>query len=78
MKNSHKQVESLWARVRDRGNKGSLMVRVYYWLPDQAEPVDEAFSLQLQEMLQSQALVLLWDFNHLVLEKAIQKSLGMY
>ena len=53
------------------------MVRVYYWLPDQAEPVDEAFSLQLQEMLQSQALVLLWDFNHLVLEKAIQNSLGM-
>lgn len=78
LKRRYEQVKSRWVRVRDQGNKGSLMVRIYYWLPDQAEPVDEAFSLQLQEMLQSQALVLLWDFNHLVLEKAIQKSLGMY
>jgi len=33
-------------------------------LPDQGEPTDEAFFLQLQEALCLQALVLLGDFNH--------------
>jgi len=45
LKNSHEQVESLWVRIRDRGNKGNLVVGVYYRLPDQGEPVDEAFFL---------------------------------
>mgnify|MGYP001855661871 FL=1 len=49
LKSGHKQAESLCVRVRNRGNKGSLMVGVYYSLPDQVEPVDEAFFLQLQE-----------------------------
>ncbi|KAK4807081.1 hypothetical protein QYF61_018422 [Mycteria americana] len=34
------------------------------WPPDQGEPIDEAALLQLQEASCSQALVLLWDFNH--------------
>ena len=40
------------------------MVGVYYKLPDQGEPIDEAFLLQLQEASRSQALVLLGDFKH--------------
>jgi len=45
LKNSHKQVRSLQVRIRDRGNKGDLVVGVYYRLPDQGEPTDEAFFL---------------------------------
>ena len=40
------------------------MVGVYYRPPNQREPTDEAFFLQLQEASCSQALVLLGDFNH--------------
>ena len=40
------------------------MVSVYYRLPDQGEPIDKAFLLQLQEALGLQALILLRDFNH--------------
>ena len=60
--NSKKQVESLWVRIRERGNKGNLVV--YYRLPDQEELTDEAFFLQLQEALCSQSPDLLGDFNH--------------
>jgi len=34
LKNSHEQVESLWVRIRDRGNKQNLVVGVYYRPPD--------------------------------------------
>ena len=34
LKNSQEQVESLWVRIRDRGNKGNLVVGVYYRLPN--------------------------------------------
>ncbi|PKU35646.1 egf-like repeat and discoidin i-like domain-containing protein 3 [Limosa lapponica baueri] len=64
LKNSHEQVESLWVRIRDRGNKGNLVVGVYYRPPDQGEPIDEAFLLQLQKASRSQSLVLLGDFSH--------------
>jgi len=64
LKNSHKQVERLWVRIRDRGNKGDLVMGVYYRLPDQGEPTDEAFFLQLQEASRSQFVVLLGDFSH--------------
>jgi len=64
LKNSHEQVKSLSVRIRDQGNKGNLVVGVYYWPPDQGEPPDEAFFLQLQKALCLQALVLLEDFNH--------------
>jgi len=47
LKHSHEQVESLWVRIRDRGNKRNLVVGVYYRPPDPGEPTDEAFSLQL-------------------------------
>jgi len=50
--------------VSETGNKGNLVVGVYNRLPDQEELTDEAFFLQLQEALRSQALVLLGDFNH--------------
>ena len=61
---SHKQVEILWIRTRDRGNKGNLVVGVYYRPPDQGEPTDESSFLQLQEASYSQSLVLLGDINH--------------
>jgi len=47
-----------------RGNKGNLVVGVYYRLPDQGKPADEAFFLQLQEASCSQSLILLVDSNH--------------
>ena len=40
------------------------MVGVCYRPPDQEEAADKAFLLQLQEVLRSQALVLMGDFNH--------------
>ncbi|XP_014813222.1 PREDICTED: uncharacterized protein LOC106897227 [Calidris pugnax] len=64
LKSSHDQVESLWVGIRDWDNKGSLVVGVYYRPPDQAEPVNDAFLLQLEEASRSQALILLGDFNH--------------
>ena len=40
------------------------MVGVCYRPPDQGKPVDEAFLLQLQEVLFLQVLVLMKGFNH--------------
>jgi len=64
LKNSYEQVKSLLVRIRDRGNKTNLGVGVYYRPPDQGEPVDEAFFLQLQEASRSQTLILLGDFKY--------------
>ena len=64
LKNSHKQVESLRVRIGDRGNKGNLVVGVYYRPPVRGEPIDKAFLLQLRGASRSQALVLLGDFSH--------------
>jgi len=64
LKNSYKQVESFWVRLKDRGNKGNHVVGVSYRLPDQGEPTDGAFFLQLLEVSCSQALVLLRDCSH--------------
>jgi len=64
LKNSQEQVESLWVRIRDGGNKGNLVVGAYYRLPDRGEPTDEAFFLQLQKASRSQVLVLLGYLSH--------------
>jgi len=64
LKNSHEQVESLGALQLETGEKGNLVVGVYYRPPDQGEPTDEAFFLQLQKALHLQSLILLGDFNH--------------
>jgi len=45
LKNNHDQVESLWIRIRDRGNKENLVVCVYYRPLNQEKPIDEAFLL---------------------------------
>jgi len=42
---------------------GDVIVGVYYRPPDQEEEVNEAFYRQLKVALQSQALVLMRDFN---------------
>jgi len=47
LKNSHQHIESLWIRIRDRGNKTNLAVGVYHRTPNQGVPIDEAFLLQL-------------------------------
>lgn len=64
LKNSHKQLESLWVRIKDQGSKGNILVGVYYRLSSQGEAIDEPLLLQLQKALHSQALVLLGEFNH--------------
>lgn len=64
LRNSHRQVESLWVRIKDCTNKGQLVVGVYYRPPDHGEPVDEAFLLQLQEVSHSHTLILMRDLNH--------------
>ena len=51
-------------KTRDRSSKGHLVVVVCCRPPDQGKPVDEAFLLQLQEVLHSQALVLMGDLSH--------------
>jgi len=45
-------------------SQGNLVVGDYYRLPDQEEPTDGAFFLQLQVASCSQALVLLGGFSH--------------
>ena len=45
LKNSYELVESIWARIRGRGNNGNLVGGVYYRPPDQGEPTDKAFFL---------------------------------
>jgi len=65
LRNSHDQVKSLWVKIKDWSSKGHLVVGVCYRPPDQGEPVDEAFLLQLQEVSCSRALVLMGDFNHM-------------
>lgn len=47
LKSNHKQVNSLEQTIRDQGSKGSLVISVYYRPPDQPEPANEAFYLQL-------------------------------
>ena len=51
-------------QTKERSSKGQLVVGVYNRPPDQGEPVDEAFLLQLPEASSLQALVLMGDFNH--------------
>jgi len=58
------RVESLWVRIKGQAHMGDTIVGVYYRSPDQEEEVDEAFYRQLKVAPQSQALVLLGDFNH--------------
>ena len=54
----------MWVRIKGQALTGDITVGVYYRPPDQEEEVDEAFYRQLQAVSQSQALVLMGDFNH--------------
>jgi len=58
------RVESLWVRIKGQPHMGDIIVGVYYRPPDQEEEVNEAFYRQVQAASQSQALVLMGDFNH--------------
>jgi len=57
-------LESLGVRIKGQPDMGDITVGVYYRPSDQEEEVDEAFYRQLQAASQSQALVLMGDFNH--------------
>ena len=61
---NEEQVESLWVRNKGQAHTGDITVGVYYRAPDQEEEIHEAFYRQLQAASQSQALVLMGDFNH--------------
>jgi len=58
------RVESLWVRIKGQARMHDTVMSVYYRPPDQAEEVAEAFYRQLKVTSQSQALVLMGDFNH--------------
>jgi len=57
-------VESLWVRIKGQAHLDDTVVVVYYRPPDQREEVNEACYKQLKAASQSQALVLMGDFNH--------------
>jgi len=61
---NEERVERLWVRIKGQAHTGDITVGVYYRPPDQEEEIDEAFYKQLQAASQSQALVLMGDFNH--------------
>ena len=61
---NEEQVGSLWVRIKGQAHTGDFTVGVYYRPPDQEEEVNEAFYKQLQAASESQALVLMGDFNH--------------
>jgi len=61
---NEEQLESFWVRIKGQAHKDDITVGVYYRPPDQEEEVDEAFYRRLQAASQSQALVLMGDFNH--------------
>jgi len=58
------RANSLWVRIKGQAHKRDSAVGLYYRPPDQEEEVDEAFYTQLEVASQSQALVLMRDFNH--------------
>lgn len=45
LRKSEEHVESLWVRIRERTNKGHLLLGVYHGSPDEGEPTDETFFL---------------------------------
>lgn len=49
LRNDQEQVETLWVKIKDWTDKGHHVVGVYYKPPNQKEPVDEAFLIQLQD-----------------------------
>ena len=56
--------ESLWERIKGQAIMADIVLGVCYRPPDQEEDIDEASFRQLQVTSQSQALVLMGDFNH--------------
>ncbi|PKU27748.1 dtw domain-containing protein 2 [Limosa lapponica baueri] len=56
--------ESLWVRIKGRARTVDITVRVCYRLPDQEDLADEALYRQTGASSHSQALVLMWEFNH--------------
>jgi len=64
VKKSHKQVERLRVRIRDRDNKGNLVVGVYYRPPSHRSLLTKPFTPATGGFVLVPQLVLLGDFNH--------------
>lgn len=62
LKNGHKQIKSLWVKVRDWGKKGSLAAADH--MIKYVDSAHEVFFLQLQVAWWSQVLNLVACFNH--------------
>lgn len=58
------RVDDEQVRIKGKTNKGDSVLSVYYRAHDQQEEANEAFYNQLEVSSQSQALVLMGDFNH--------------
>ena len=56
-------VESLWVRIKAKGDKTDIIVGVCYRPPNQDEVVDKTHYRQLGEVSRSLHLVLVGDFN---------------
>jgi len=59
-----KPTESLWVSIKGRAGTGDIIVGVCCWPPDQEDQVDKCLYRQLGAASCSQALVLMWTFNH--------------
>ena len=73
LNSSHEQVECLWVRIRDRGNKSNLVVGVYYRLPDQGEP-----SSSCSRRLHAHSLFSYWEMSNTLKStgRAAQRAVG--
>lgn len=58
------RTESLWVRIKERADKGDIILRVCYRPPDQGDRVGQALYKQMKAATHSQDLVLMGDFNH--------------
>lgn len=51
-------------RIREQINRSGIVVATCCRPPDEEDEVEEVFFRQLEETIQSQLLVLLWNYNH--------------
>lgn len=55
-------VESIWVKVRGKGNTHNIVVGIYYRLPGPGENVDDAFFKQLTDIARKHEVVVMGNF----------------
>lgn len=61
-------------RIREQTNMGGIVVPICYRPPDQEGELEEVFFRPLEEVLWSQAMVLMWNHNNLdICKRSAQK-----